>query len=221
MIAAGRRWSIQLLFLAAGAAALPADGGETCTAARTERVDALSTIGIEPVDFPPRLAAVPLAAAALWNEAPCAAAGRPRFVAGGGDRTLVVRWIAGASTSSEGVCGAFAGREIRLYAFARDPFDGRLLHCGESARLVEILAHELGHALGLFDQRAPECRGRIMGQLVRRGDGSIAARSVHAEECAAAASRFLTLAERLEQARGGEPWQVAAFDPPWRAAELP
>jgi hypothetical protein len=220
MGAARRRWGIELLFLAAGAVALPADDGGHCAAARFERIDALSTIGLEPIDFPPRLAEVPFAAAALWNDAPCAAAERPRFVAGRGDRTLIVRWIDGVAMSSAGVCGAFAGREIRLYAFARDPFDGRLLRCGESARLVEILAHELGHALGLFDQRAPECGQRIMGQLVRRADGSIAARSVHAEECAAVAARFLTAAERLERLRAEET-RIATVEPPWSAVALP
>jgi hypothetical protein len=221
MIAARRRWGIELLFLATAAVAPPAHGGELCAAARTERIDALTTIGLEPVDFPPNLAEVPLAAATLWNEAPCAAAERPRFVAGRGERTLVVRWVGGVS-SSAGVCGTFSGREIRLYAFARDPLDGGgLIRCGESARLAEILAHELGHALGLFDQRAPECGGRIMAQLVRRADGSLAARRVHAEECVAAASRFLTLAERRDQARGDEPRIASALETPWSAADLP
>lgn len=207
-----RIWSWILLAISAPAAlpvaasAAELDDDTLCTTARAERIDALSSIGLRPEGFPTRLASVTAEAAQLWNLAPCDATGRPRFLVGvPGDRTIVVRWIEGATAAAPGVCGGFAGNEIRLYAFARQPARGGLERCGDPARLVEILAHELGHALGLYDQRSSQCSDRIMGQLVRRADGSITGRAVHAEECSAVGQRFVTLAERLQRTRHDDP----------------
>ncbi len=201
-------WSWICLTVALPAAAAAADRGEAalCTAARSDRIDALSSIELRAEGFPPQLDDVTADAAALWNSAPCNAADRPRFLLGApGDRTLLVHWNEGLTAAAAGVCGSFSGNEIHLYAFARDPGSGGLERCGDRARLVEVLAHELGHALGLYDQRSSPCAERIMGQLVRRADGSIAARRVHAEECRAVGQRFLTLEERLERTLHDDP----------------
>jgi hypothetical protein len=201
-----------MLLAVAAAGRASADDALSCTAARPDRIDALSAIGLEPVGFPAELAELAADAAELWNSAPCDATARPRFLVGApGERTLVVRWIDGTAAAPN-VCGSFSRGEIRLYAFARDPERGRLERCGEGGRLVEILAHELGHALGLYDQRAPQCSTRIMGQLVRRFDGSIAAREIHGEECRAVAQRFLTLTERLQRTFQDDP-QLATIGP--------
>jgi len=122
-------------------------------------------------------------AVAKW--AACGEYGRdfPRFVVSGpAFRTLHVRFL---RTSPSQVCGQFSRDTILLYASAHDR-QGRRVACD----LYENnLAHELGHALGLLDAPpdAP-CRRAIMAQDDLRQPG----RRVAAEECAAAASRWLT-----------------------------
>jgi hypothetical protein len=183
--------------------ALAADGEERCAAPRGPAIDGLTSIGLQLVDFPNDLAPSVAEAAALWNGAPCATAGRPRFLLGaGGERTIRVRRVAGFDDDARGVCASFARGEIRLFAFARVPGGGEPVPCVGRERLVEIVAHELGHVLGLADQRAPECAGAIMGQLVRARSGEIAPRRITAAECRAVERRLLTLAERRAGGRG-------------------
>lgn len=193
---------------------------ELCAVARAERVDALSTIGLRAVELPARLGGIVERAAALWNEAPCAAPERPRFLVGEGDRTLEVRWIEGVAASGADVCAAFSGRVIRLFSFARDRA-GVLRRCAGGERLAETLAHELGHALGLYDQRSAACGDRMMGQLALRADGSLAPRRIHADECLAVAARFLTDAERLASASEPDMPIAALARGPWSAAATP
>jgi hypothetical protein len=220
-MAKNRRWSKLSWWLVVGAApALGEPAPAVCAVARAERVDAISTIALRAVDLPSRLDGVVARAAALWNEAPCAAPERPRFVIGQGDRTLDVRWIEGTAASGAGVCAAFSGRVIRLFSFARDRA-GALRRCAEGERLAETLAHELGHALGLYDQRSAACSDRMMGQLAQRADGSLAPRRIHAEECLAVAARFLTDSERLARASRDEPAIAALGSGPWSAAATP
>jgi len=192
------------IFLASSASAETPDL-PTCEPERSPRVDALSTIGLRAIGLPRNVETALAEAASLWNLAPCEASGRPRFVLGApGERTLAVRWLGFAAAAEPGVCGSFTGKEIRIFGFARDRETGALARCGDRDRLVEVIAHELGHALGLRDQMQPACSGQIMGQLVRRPDGELVERTVHAEECVAVERRFLTVSERLAGLATGE-----------------
>lgn len=195
------------------------DSDAACTALRSARIDALSVIGIEASGFPAELAHVPFEAARLWNEAACNASGRPRFVIGAGERTLTVIYVAGTPTRTGGACATFTRDEIRLYAFTRDPLRHELVRCGDGPRLAEIVAHELGHALGLADQYDATCQDRIMSQLARRSDGSVGSRAIHHEECRAVEGRFFTLAERLEAETATV--RVARLSPPATSWALP
>ncbi|MCP4205374.1 MAG: hypothetical protein GY769_25975 [bacterium] len=125
----------------------------------------------------------------------------PFFVGREGSQTLVVRF---ARTSS-GLprCGSFRGRTIVLYAFAVDR-TGRLRSCRSP---VDLLAHELGHALGLRD--APEdlaCHAYTMSNL---HDSDPLSRQVQPEECRAVAERWLT---SQEIARDSAPALIAGVD---------
>ncbi|MCM2268686.1 MAG: hypothetical protein NDJ75_01135 [Thermoanaerobaculia bacterium] len=186
-----------LCALAAGATAAGAVHG-ACVVGRAAPPGGLSRIALEPIGFPVALAGVAERAAAMWNAARCNNGTFPRFTLGGdADRALRVRWAGGLSPSTRGVCGEFAGDEIRLYAAAREPASRRLVPCGDADRVAETLAHELGHALGLLDVGGTACVGHIMSQIVRLPSGEIAPRAVQAAECGMADRRFVTLAERL------------------------
>lgn len=199
------RWSRALLLAAAVAAPAAASDAAPCVVGRLAPPGGLSRIALEPIGFPPSLRDVPRIAAEMWNDGDCNAGRFPRFTLDGdGDRRLRVRWIDGVSPEP-GVCGRFAGDEIELYAAALTPLRRQPVRCGDLQRVAETLAHELGHALGLLDVRGPACAGRIMDQLRLRADGTLAPRAVHAEECAVADRRFLTLAERSAP-RLPEPW---------------
>lgn len=191
------RWTHTLLLAAAMAApAAASDAAAPCVAGRLAPPGGLSRIALEAVGFPRALRDVPRLATEMWNAGHCNAGRFPRFTLDGdGDRRLRVRWIDGVSPEP-GVCGRFARDEIELYAATLTPVQRKPLRCGDRQRITETLAHELGHALGLLDVRGPACAGRIMDQLRRRADGTLAPRAVHAEECAVADRRFHTLAER-------------------------
>jgi hypothetical protein len=208
-----------LTLLSAGLAgpALGSDGETPCVLGRMAPQGGLSSIALEPHGFPAALREVPEVAARMWNAGECNSGGFPRFTLDGdGDRRLRVRWIDGVSPAA-GVCGRFVRDEIELYAAAIPPSGSQPIRCGERERLAETLAHELGHALGLLDVHGAACAGRIMGQLLLRHDGTLAPRAVHAEECAVADRRFVTLAERIAP-RFSETWEterttISRFDP--------
>lgn len=211
-----------LCALVAGATAAVAAGG-ACVVGRAAPPGGLSRIALEPIGFPAALTGVPERAAAMWNAGRCNHGTFPRFTLGGdADRALRVLWIGGLSPSTRGVCGEFAGDEIRLYAAAREPASRRLVPCGDADRVAETLAHELGHALGLLDVGGTACAGHIMSQIVRLPSGEIVPRAVQAAECGMADRRFVTLAERLAsppalRGDGDVATRLSAFD----AAVLP
>lgn len=103
-------------------------------------------------------------AIAIWERGCDAlyAAGRiPRLLANRpGDRSVRIELDAKVSPR-EGVCGVFNAATIKVWGFAQR--HGKVKSCGPVARLI---AHELGHVLGLGD--APperECCNYIMSPI--------------------------------------------------------
>ena len=139
-------------------------------------------------------------AVALWEECPGYGLGFPAFVTEPREvppmpvRTLTVEYH---PRSESPVCGRFFGNEIHLYAFARDD-RGRVRHCGAPELL---LAHELGHVLGLADAgREAACREHVMAHVdeLNRGD-----RRVRPSECETAGLCWQTAAERESAGAAG------------------
>jgi hypothetical protein len=121
--------------------------------------------------------------------------GFPSFVTSGeATRTLRLHYLAASGSPK---CGSFRGRDIYLYEVATDD-RGRLRSCGSPARL---LAHELGHALGLSDCPATrECNLAVMSNV---GSSLTEQPMTTRDECAAVNAHWLTpfeMAERTAQA---------------------
>jgi hypothetical protein len=196
-----RRWTAigALLLAAAAAGAAPARPADRCVARRDAPVQALSSIGLDPRGFPATLAGVPGRAVALWDRRDCIRdSDFPTFslAPGSGQRRIEILYRPGPSSVLPSACGEFTGSRIVLHGRYLDPRTRRAASCGGADRLVETLAHELGHALGLVDQFDAGCSDHIMAQLGRAPDGTLAARSVQADECRAAGRGFATLFER-------------------------
>lgn len=123
-------------------------------------------------------------AIAFWRSCDGYGSGFPDLEpAGRCPRSVVVHSV---STCGQGQCGSFAGREIVLYPCAVAG-DGEI-SCGDPAL---VLAHELGHVLGLGDApAAPACSHAIMA-----GAGAWLLRGVQNEECALADARWITAGE--------------------------
>jgi hypothetical protein len=200
MLSDGREAACALLLVAAFApATATADAADACVSARDRPLQAIEAIRVVAHGFPAGLLPAVERAMAFWNHTSCNSDfdfPRFRFATDEPHRVLHVRWVEGPSPTVEGSCGAFSGNEIALYSHARVTRGGAVRSCGNSARVAETLAHELGHALGLEDQYGGECSGFIMGQLTRTRSGAILERRVRAAECTAADGVFLTLAER-------------------------
>lgn len=160
----------------------------TCTATKSQGMALGEAIGIEAAPgLPRRLVAD---AIALWSACANYGAGFPRLVAGShGSRVIRVEQVRGVEGRR---CGSFTANTIRVHAFARD--GDRLVPCQSAER---ILAHEIGHALGLADAPdLPGCRGYIMaGAFDPRGGG----RRVHPSECQVVGQRWLTPEEHQVQ----------------------
>lgn len=76
-----------------------------------------------------------------------------------GTRTILVRRQ--ATSPLPGQCGKFSGHTIIVYSFAK--LHGSRFQCGAAER---VIAHELGHVLGLADAPAtPLCRDNIMAGI--------------------------------------------------------
>ena len=120
----------------------------------------------------------------------------PRFVVGAtGTRTVEVEYVHGSSGARS--CGSFQRRKIKLFGSALDP-SGRPRRCGDPAT---ILAHELGHVLGLVDQYGSgSCSSHIMSQTPPAGRDR---RRVEPAECATVAARWAMEADRLASVDDG------------------
>lgn len=85
-------------------------------------------------------------------------------------------------------CGVFHGRSIDLYRFAVDTKDA-IRSCGDPAL---VLAHELGHVLGLDDVSTDRCPNHIMSWI---DSMNLDRRAVQPVECEIAAAGWRTFAE--------------------------
>jgi hypothetical protein len=117
----------------------------------------------------------------------------PRFVIGEGQGRRVKIHIE-EGVPGPGYCGSFVGDVITLYRLAR--VDGnRILTCPAADRL---LAHELGHVLGLRDIEAPRgCPTYMMSEVVERRP---TLQRVGRDECRAVDRKWLTSWERDDEA---------------------
>lgn len=174
------------LVLLALFASVPALGECTTTILAANQPRTGDTIGIEAGPGVPR--EVLKRAIELWQRCPNYGLGFPAFVEGRGQaRTIRVEYHPRSRATA---CGRFWGNQINLYAFAARE-KGRIRHCGS---MTLILAHELGHVLGLADGSGEAtCREDIMSDIfeVNRYE-----RRVGDAECQAASQRWLTRYER-------------------------
>lgn len=102
------------------------------------------------------------------------------------------------------VCGSFRGRTITLYSWTRDRL-GKRVSCGP---MDLVLAHEMGHALGLLDSPpSGSCQTRIMSHVVLRNR---LLRRVREDECQAVGQRWLSAVELERERRGKDGWPATA-----------
>ena len=207
VVAAALAWASGLLEAGAaqaGPSRREAGSGVACTVAKSSDTTLAGTIALEPdPDLPPDLVE---AAIELWTACANYGSGFPRLVAG--TRGSRVIRIEPASRVEGNRCGSFAASTIRLHAVARD--GARVVPCTPPDR---VLAHEIGHALGLADAPAVEsCRDHIMAPAFHPRDGG---RLVQPSECQAVGQHWLTPEEHDVQERLVTQWSGAA-----RAAEV-
>jgi hypothetical protein len=162
----------------------------TTTILGTGRPHQGDTIGIEAPGVPPEAVE---GAVDLWQQCPEYGLDFPAFVTGRGEaRTITVRCHPQSESTA---CATFVGNRIDLFSFAVDE-RGKRRPCGPRKLL---LAHELGHVLGLADARGEgSCTRNIMSDIFKTNRSR---RWVHEEECRAAGLRWLTQVE--QQPAGG------------------
>ncbi|HVT57734.1 MAG TPA: hypothetical protein VHR45_04985 [Thermoanaerobaculia bacterium] len=129
-----------------------AEGG--CAAPSRDALPSPAYVVLEREGFERSEAAASVAlGGAMWKTA-CAAGRLPEFVSakpseGAGFALIRVAWNAGLSPRV-GVCGSTVGNVINVYQFRIGRMTGRPEYCG-SGGFEQIVAHELGHWLGLAD----------------------------------------------------------------------
>jgi hypothetical protein len=132
-----------------------------------------------------------------WNS-DCNGGDRMPYLSVGGctsdDIRINVVYHRGASTNSSKSCGNMELRSgvmtsgtMHLYEF--EVVNGQNQPC--APRAVDIVAHELGHALGLEDVGDESCRGHIMG----KPPGGGASRTIYSDDCAQANANWDTRTE--------------------------
>jgi len=194
-----------VLFGAFSTTGVRAQEAPVCVALTARPIQAIGAIHLVVDDDPVWLEELALRAAAMWNDAGCNGdrrfpridLERPREA----HRKIRVRWEPGFNPAEPRSCGSFVGAEIVLYGRTIDPRTRVLGGCGSPDRIVETLAHELGHAFGLRDRYDAACYGWIMSQLVWLGENAILPRAVQSNECDAADLAFDTPSERRRLSR--------------------
>jgi hypothetical protein len=198
------RYSFLLALLWSALAALHVDAA--CVSSRTNAVETYGTVQLVPQNFPANSNAVEQGMN-QWNASTCNANGTafPMFqLSGGADRVITVQYINGPATV-DNICGRFAGNAIEIFSQFRD-VSGVVQPCppGDSG-IMQTVAHELGHVLGLNDVPSSSCSSYAMSGTVLYSNGTYNTRSVKSTECTRAASINLTPAEQPPDPGGDLP----------------
>lgn len=85
----------------------------------------------------------------------------------------------GFNPANENSCGRLVGNDILVCTLARND-TGSTIQCDQSSILTDVIAHQLGHLLGLEDST---CSGYAMSQTSFTAGGSYINRSVKSAEC--------------------------------------
>lgn len=132
-----------------------------------------------------------------WNSECNGGENMPYLSAGGctsDDIIIDVIYHSGPSTNINSSCGnitlpngVMTGGTMHLYEF--EVVNGQQYPC--AGRAVDVITHELGHALGLGDVGDESCRGHIMG----RPPGNGGSRTIYSDDCAQANANWDTRTE--------------------------
>jgi hypothetical protein len=159
----------------------------SCVELRTEDILWADEIVLLPIDA--STTQVAEAAIERWERCDEYSIAFPRFVVGAG-RGRIVEVQIESRVPGLGNCGSFVGDTITIYRRARVDNE-QILICPKPDR---ILAHELGHVLGLRDMDAQRgCPSFIMSEVA---PGRPALQRVARDECRAVDRKWMTSHER-------------------------
>jgi hypothetical protein len=163
---------------------------ESCAELMTEVVRWADEIVLLPVDA--STARVAEDAIERWERCEEYAIAFPRFVVGSGHGRRVKIHIE-RRLPGDGHCGSFVGDVVTVHRLAR--VANEILSCPPTDR---VLAHELGHVLGLRDVEAPRgCPTFIMSEVV---EACPPLQKVGRDECRAVDRKWMTSDERDREA---------------------
>lgn len=105
------------------------------------------------------------------------------LAAWGSTRTFQTAYVDGYHSSDPHRCADFAGNTVRIYRNATTASGTEIL-CTNPLIWNQVIAHEIGHILGLRHPISSSCQGYIMDVIRARPDGSFVPRTVRSSECA-------------------------------------
>lgn len=195
-------WRDGFLLVLSLALAVGVRPAEACSSYRTDALFVGTSIGLQLETEHAKAAGILAQAIGMWERCQNYGRGFPFFVVGEpGTRTLRVEFL--PEVAGDEKCGSFGQETIRIYGYQR--VGGEMFSCGD---LVQNLAHELGHALGLGDgNSAQRCQLHVMSWIT--ADNAYR-RQVQPAECQAAGQRWLT-AEELTSVQASADLSVASL----------